>query len=147
MFEKFDMMECTPQTIPLPVEILLSTTNSLEIQQEIEGMKKILYHEVLELLMWLQVTTHSNLLFIVNYLSYFAFNSGKVHWDAMKHAMAYIKSTISYRITYHYGESLQPIDFINSNYENDWDTRSSMDGHVIYVGRRPVSELQIIDSV
>jgi len=51
MLEKFDILECKPQTISLPVGISLSITNGSEIQKEIEEMKKIPYRKALRSLM------------------------------------------------------------------------------------------------
>ena len=52
--------------------------------------------------MWLQVATYSNLLFTMKYLSHFASYPRKAYWEAMKHIIVYIKSTINYEITYHH---------------------------------------------
>jgi len=83
MLEKFGIVEYKPQSISLLVGILFSVTDSSETQEKINEMKKILYCETLELLMWLQVVTQPNLLFTVNYLLCFAANPKKVHWCQM----------------------------------------------------------------
>jgi len=66
-----------------------------------------------------------DLLFIVNLLSQFATNSRKIYWEAIKHTIAYFKDIINYGITYIYiySVSLQPVEFVNSDYANDWDTQ------------------------
>ena len=97
-------------------------------------MKKIPYHKVLRLLMWLQVVTWPNLSFTVNYLSCFAANPGKAHWNAMKHAMAYVKEIINYRITYHHGASLQSVDFVNSDYANNKIIQRPTNRYIFFVG-------------
>jgi len=83
--------------------------------------------------MWLQVVTHSDLLFTVNYLSHYASNPRKVHWNTIKHAITYVKSTINYRITYHHKARLQLVSFVDSNYANDQDTRRSMSRYIFYI--------------
>ena len=119
MLEKFDILEYKSQTILLSVGILLFTTNSPEMQKKIEEIKKISDHEALGLLIWLQVATYSDLLFTVNYLSHFASNPRKVHWNTIKHTITYVKSTINYGIIYYYKASLQLISFVNSDYANN----------------------------
>ena len=79
--------------------------------------------------MWLQVTT---------YESTFLFFLKHTHWKAMKYTIVYVKDTINYRITYHYGAKLQFIDFVNSDYTNNCNTRILTNGHVFYVEEVPV---------
>ena len=57
MLEKFDIVECKPQSISLLVKILLSTINSPETQEKTNKIKKIPYYKALGLLIWLQVVT------------------------------------------------------------------------------------------
>ena len=56
----------------------------------------------------------------------------------MKHAMAYFKKTIDYRITYNHGASLQPVSFVNSDYANDKVIQRSTNRHVFFIGGGPV---------
>lgn len=60
-------------------------------------------------------------------MSCFAANPGKAYWNAIKHAIAYVKKTIDYRITYHHGASFQPVGFVNSDYANDKIIQRSTD--------------------
>ena len=78
-------------------------------------------------------------MFTVNYLLHFAANPEKVHCDAIKHAMAYVKKTIDYEITYHYEVSLQPVGFVNFDYTNDKNTQRLTNEYIFFVGEEPVS--------
>ena len=89
--------------------------------------------------MWLQVATQPDLAFSVNKLARFAYNPGKVHWNVLKHILAYIKGTINYRITYKGGESLKPYGYVDSNYAGCKDTRQSTEGNIFMVAEGPVS--------
>jgi len=80
-------------------------------------------------------------LFTINYLSCFAYNPGKTYWEAMKHAIAYVKNTINYGIIYHHRASLQLVDFVESNCENNQNTRRSIYEHAFYVRRSLLSWL------
>ena len=42
--------------------------------------------------------------------------------NAMKHTLVYIKSTLNYRIMYKGGESLSPVEYVDSNYAGCKDT-------------------------
>ena len=68
----------------------------------------------------------------------FSSNPEKAHWKAMKYTIAYVKDTINYRITYHYGAKLQFIDFVDSDYTNNCNTRILTNEHVFYVEEVPV---------
>jgi len=50
MLEKFSIVSCKLRLISLPVGILLFSSNGLENDEEKEEMKKVLYQEVLGLL-------------------------------------------------------------------------------------------------
>ncbi|KAJ3563743.1 hypothetical protein NP233_g8744 [Leucocoprinus birnbaumii] len=139
MLEKFGMESCKPRSTPLPVGIALLTKDGPDTKEEKEEMKKVPYREALGSLMWLQVGTQPDLSYAVNLLSRFSTNTGKAHWEAMKHVMAYIRGTLEYGITYHRGASLQPVGFVDSDFANDQDTRRSTNGHIFFAGGGPVS--------
>ena len=89
--------------------------------------------------MWLQVVIQSNLLFTVNYSSHFTANPRKTYWNTMKYTITYVKETINYGITYYHGESLQLVDFVNSNYVNGKDTQRLTNRYIFFVGEGPMS--------
>jgi len=68
-------------------------------------------------------------------LSHFIANPGKVYWNAIKHAMIYVKKTIDYGITYHYEVSLQPVGFVNFDYANNKDTQRPTDKYIFLLER------------
>ena len=137
--EKFGMIDCKSKSTPLPVGLSLSTSDSPTNDEEIAEMRKVPYQEALGSLMWLQVGTHPDLSFSINLLSCFASNPGRAHWEMLKHVLAYVKGTLDYGITYHWGASLQPVGFVDSDFTNDRDTQRSTKGHVFYSGGGPVS--------
>ena len=133
MLERFGMSKYKPRLILLSIEISLSSNDRPEIDEEKEEIKNILYYEALGLLIWLYVTTWSDLSFTMNLLFCFASNSRKAYWKVIKYILVYIKETIDYEITYHYKSSLQLIGFVNSDYANECDTRQLTDKHVFYI--------------
>jgi len=85
------------------------------------------------------VATRPNLSYTVNLLSRFAHNSGQAHWNALKHALSYVKRTLDYGITYFRNLSLRPFGYVDSDYAGDVDGQKSMEGHMFFVGGRLVS--------
>ncbi|KAF7761077.1 hypothetical protein Agabi119p4_10486 [Agaricus bisporus var. burnettii] len=102
-------------------------------------MANIPYREVLGSLMWLQVATRPDLSFAVNMLSRFANNPGRAHWEAMKHTLAYVKSTTHYGITYCHDSNIKPLGYVDADYAGDTDRRRSTEGHIFFVAGGPVS--------
>lgn len=102
-------------------------------------MDNIPYREALGSLMWLQVATRPDLSFSVNLLARFAHNPGRMHWNALKHVMAYVKGTINYGISYQAGGDLRPIGYVNSDFAGCKDSRRSTEGSIFMVAGGPVS--------
>jgi len=120
--KKFNIANCKPRSISFLVRTSLSTNNLPIDKKKVAKMKKISYHETLGLLIWLQVNIWSNLSFVINLLSYFASNSGYIHWKAIKHMLVYMKGILEYDITYYKEVSLQLVSFVNLDFVNNKDT-------------------------
>jgi len=134
VLECFGMAEAKSYSTPLPPGIMLSIKDSPETQDEADEMKGVLYHEAIGSLMWLQVATCPDLSYTVNLLSRFAHNPGQAHWNALKHALSYVKGTLDYSIIYFRNSSLHPFGYVDSDYAGDVDGRKSMEGHMFFVG-------------
>jgi len=65
--------------------------------------------------------------------------SGKPHWNALKHMLAYIKATTHYRVTFKAESNLNPISYINSDFAGCKESRQSTKGNIFIVAGRPVS--------
>ena len=111
--------------MPLPTGIDLSLLNSLRTEEDCIFMKDKPYNEVLGSIMWAQGVTQPDLSFAVNLLSQFQANPRPAHWNVMLHVLGYIKGTLNYRITYTRGSlgGLKPIEYVDSDYAGDSDTR------------------------
>ena len=77
--------------------------------------------------------------FALSVLSCFQANPGPTHWKAMLHLLTYLKGTLSYKITYHKGGSLDPIGFVDADYAGDTNTWRSTAGYLFTVAGGPVS--------
>jgi len=85
------------------------------------------------------VATRPDLSYTVNLLSCFAHNPRQAHWNALKHALSYVKGTLNYGITYFCNSSLRPFEYVDSDYAGDVDEWKSIEGHMFFVGDRLVS--------
>ena len=139
VLERFGMAEAKSCSTPLLPGITSSIKDSPETQDEADKIKGVLYCKALGSLIWLQVATHPDLSYIVNLLSRFAHNPGQAHWNALKHALSYMKETLDYGITYFCNSSLCLFGYVDSDYARDVDGQKSMEGHMFFVGGGLVS--------
>ena len=139
LLNHFNMTSCSSTMTPLSPSIVLSSENCPTTLDKENEMKKIPFHEALGSLIWLQVATRPDLIFSVNMLACFAHNPGIAHWNMLKHVLTYIKGTKHYSITYKGGSSLEPIEYVDSNYASCRDTRRSTEGNVFVVASGPIS--------
>jgi hypothetical protein len=139
ILERFNLTEAKPCSTPLPASITLTKSDSPQNNFERQEMSKVPYREALGALMWLQVATRPDLSFAVNLLSRFANDPGRLHWQALKHTLEYVKGTTNYGITYRRGGSLKPKGYVDAAYAGDSDTSRSTEGHIFFVAGGAVS--------
>ena len=58
---------------------------------------------------------------------------GEEHWTTVKRIFKYLRRVRDYILVYH-DESLEPIRYIDSNFQLDIDSRKSTSGYVIILG-------------
>lgn len=136
VLECFGMMQCNAKSTPLPPGIILSESNSPKTKDNDHYMKDKPYCEALGSCMWAQIAIHPDITFALSVLSHFQANPGPTHWKVMLHLLT---RTLSYKITYHKGGSLDPIRFVNADYAGDTDTRRSTSGYLFTMAGGPVS--------
>jgi hypothetical protein len=66
-------------------------------------MKAIPYREVIGGLMYIANGTRPDIAFAANFLAQVASNPGRIHWEAAKHVVRYLKGTRDLRLTYGLG--------------------------------------------
>ena len=67
-------------------------------------MKGVPYRELVGALNWLAVGSQPDIAFAVGQLAQFLENPGRVHWDAAKQVVRYLKTTKELRLTYRGGD-------------------------------------------
>ena len=139
MLEQFNLKDCSPVSTLLPARLTLSIDDCPITPEKIEEMKRKPYHEALGSLMWLQVATRPDLSYTVNLLSHFVHNPGQAHWNALKHALVYVKGTMYYGITYHANGILEPVGYVGSDFAGCKNSRQSTKENVFIVARGPIS--------
>jgi hypothetical protein len=67
-------------------------------------MKNVPYHEIIGALNWLAVGSWPDITFVLEQLVQFLENPRRVHWNAAKHVVRYLRLTKGLKLTYRGGD-------------------------------------------
>ena len=98
-------------------------------------MAKIPYANAVGSLMYAMVCTRPDIAYSMSLVSRFMSNPGKVHWQALKWILRYIKGSLGKGLVYGgaYENSYSPVaieGFVDSDYVGCLDTRKSITGYI-----------------
>ncbi|GKV48928.1 hypothetical protein SLEP1_g55711 [Rubroshorea leprosula] len=132
------MQNAKPVSTPFLVHIKLSSEYSPSIEAEKVAMSRVPYSSAVRSLMFVMVGTRSDIAQVVGAVSKYMANSGRVHWDAMKWILRYLKNTSSVSLCY---RSIEPdcVGFVDVDFAGDKDKRRSTSGNVFIMAGGAVS--------
>ena len=93
MLLHYHLERVKPVSIPMESGLKLSIKQCPSMPEEIERMKRIPYKEGIGSLLNAALTTHPDIAFASSVLGQFAQNPGRIHWEALKRIMRYLKGT------------------------------------------------------
>lgn len=96
------------------------------------------YKQIMGSLMYL-TTTRPNLMFVVSLISRFMAQPTKLHFQATKRVLRYLKGTTSFGIFYKKGGVEDLIGYTDSDYAGDLEDRKSTSGYVFMLSSGAVS--------
>ena len=96
-------------------------------------MREIPYASAVGSLMYVMLCTRPDICFVVGMVSRYQSDPGEEHWTAVKHIFKYLRRTRDYMLVYH-DESLEPLGYIDSDFQSDIDSRKSISGYVLTFG-------------
>ena len=98
------------------------------------------YKEAIGSLMFLATVTRPDIAFSVGVLSRYADNPSKIHWNAIKRIIKYVKGTTEYGLIYkNNNDCSQILTFSHADYASDHTTRKSVSGFIVKLGDSLVS--------
>ena len=106
---------------------------------EIEEMQKIPYTSAVWSLMYAQVCTRSDIVFIVGILGRYMSNPGVDHWKAAKRVMWYLKRTKYYMLAYRRSDSLEIFGYSDFDFAGWQDSKLSTSGYVFMIAGGVIS--------
>ena len=101
ILEKFNMAGCNIKAVPADPNARLSSIMSPTDEEEMAEMRLVPYREAIGSLIYLAVMTRPDISYAVGQVSQYCQNPGRVHWNAVKHIIAYLKKTINYGILFY----------------------------------------------
>jgi hypothetical protein len=94
------MSECNPALTPMEENQKLSTSMSLDTDEQWVEMKAYPYCELIGKLLYLAVAMCLDITYTIGVLCQFVENPGMQHWFAVKRVLQYLKGTINMKLMY-----------------------------------------------
>jgi hypothetical protein len=130
VLKKFSMHACNPTPAPIVKGDKCGSFQSPRNQYEIDQMKSVPYALGVRSLMYTQVCTRPDLAFVIGMLGIYQKNLGISHQNGIKKALRYIQGTKSIMLTYERSDSLEIVDYSDSDFTGCLDTDRSTSGYV-----------------
>ena len=93
-------------------------------------MKNFPYASAVGSLMYAQVCTRPDIVFVVGMLGRFQSNPGLDHWNAAKKVMRYLQGTKDYKLMFRRTDNLEVVGYSDSDFAGCTDSRKSTSGYV-----------------
>ena len=112
------MQDAKSVTSPLAAHFKLSEAQYPIIDSEHAEISLIPYESAVGSLMYLMVSTRLDIAYAVGKVSRYMANLRKVHWEAVKWILRYIKGMIDYGILFdsHISDSTQIVGYVDADY-------------------------------
>lgn len=130
VLERFNMVNCNPVSTPADASLRLDKTMSPSTPAEALDMKGVPYQEAVGCLTYLAQATRPDISFAVNQVSQFNSNPGRIHWNAVKRIMQYLRGTSGQRLAYSKGQCEELVGYTDADWGGDPDSRKSTTGYV-----------------
>ncbi|KAM7491962.1 hypothetical protein LguiA_034883 [Lonicera macranthoides] len=146
VLKRFSMSDAKPVSTPLANHFRLSKDQSPKNNEEENFMAKVPYASAIESLMYAMVCTRPDIAHAVGAVSRFMTNPGKIHWDAVKWILRYLRGTTNKCLCFSRGE-LRLQGFVDSDFAAKIDHRRNTTGYVFTVGATAVSWLSQLQKI
>ncbi|GKV22301.1 hypothetical protein SLEP1_g32183 [Rubroshorea leprosula] len=132
LMQKHKMDGAKPFATPMPTSGLSSQTNSPRLP---DGTA---YRQLIGSLQYLSLT-RPDTSFAINKLSQYMHCPTKMHWQAVKRILRYLKNTMFHGLLIRPTSTLALHAFSDSDWAGDKDTRVSTTGYIVFLGVTPIS--------
>ncbi|KAH9651061.1 hypothetical protein KPL70_026606 [Citrus sinensis] len=146
VLERFEMQDCKPVQTPLGPQFKLSAAPTSEDESQ---MNEFPYAQAVGSLMYAMVCTRSDIAYAVSVVSRYLSCPGKVHWNAVKWIMRYLKGSSTCGLLYRKTKSdkIEVMGFVDSDFAGDLDKRKSTSGYMFVLNSCLISWKSSLQSV
>jgi hypothetical protein len=135
---QFGLADAYPVTTPILPGTSLGNQHCPVDPEEIESMKKIPFRMLIGLLLYIANGTRPDICYSVNLLAQVMHNPGRIHWEAAKRIVRYLKGTRHYCLTWSkYGGGL--VGYSDANFASEDLGWKSMSGYVFMLAGGAIS--------
>ena len=124
---------------PMGTHFELRAATDIELRDQAEAMKKIPYQSAVGSLMYSMICTRPDMAFAVGLVCRYMSKPIKMHWQAVKWLLRYLKGSIKIRLVFRGEGEFVVRGYCDADYAGDADKRRSTTGMVFTVGGNPVS--------
>jgi hypothetical protein len=129
------MHACNPTPAPIVKGDKYGSFQSPRNQYEINQIKSVSYALAVKSLMYAQVCTRPDLVFMTGMLDRYQKNPGIDYWNGIKKALRYIQGVKGIMQTYERSYSLKIVGFSKSDFTGCLDTDRSTSGYIFKLSR------------
>lgn len=97
------------------------------------------YHEAVGSLMYLAIGTRPDIAFALSTVSQYLESPDKIHWNAVKRVLKYLKGTVDFGLIFESKPNLELLAYSDADYAGDVETRKSTSGSVFKLGGNTIS--------
>lgn len=129
-----------PPNVSLPISrgVILSKKDCPQTNDEMDEMRKIPYRNLIGCLAFIASRTRPDISYVVNILSQFQSNPGKVHWLALLKVLGYVYNTRYEKLNL-YTDNFSINCYSDAEYASNRDDRVSIGGFIIYLNDAIIS--------
>ncbi|KAE8695627.1 Potassium transporter 10 [Hibiscus syriacus] len=138
VLSRFKMQDAKPVSTPLGVHFRLSKEQSPKTEEERAHMVKVPYASAIGSLMYVMVCTRPDIAQEVGAVSKHMNNPGKVHWEAVKWILRYLRGTTNKTLCFKGGDTILT-GYVDADLAGNVDIRRSNTGYVYTLGGTAVS--------
>ena len=138
VLSRFNMQNAKPVSTPLGVHFRLSKEQSPKTEKERTYMEKVPYASAIGSLMYAMVCTRPDIAQAVGAVSRYMNNPGKVHWEAVKWILRYLRGTTEKALCFKGGDTTLT-GYVDADLAGNVDIRKSTTGYVYTLGGTAVS--------
>ena len=130
MLERFNMSKAKVVSSPLASHFKLNSRHTPSTDKEKEDMRRVLYASVVGSLMYVMVCTRLDIAYAVGVVNRFLFNPGRLHWEAVKWIMRYLRDTFKLKLTFGSGKPVL-VGYTDSDMADDVDNKRYTSGYLM----------------